>query len=53
LKEVQQARNHESKVERQQLKALLAIAEKYSPVIKLPERLEESFATLMPETVNL
>jgi putative transposase len=43
LKEVQQARNHESKVQRQQLKALLAIAEKHSPVIRPLERVEESF----------
>lgn len=49
LKEVQHARNHESKVQRQQLKALLAIAEKYSPVLMPPERVEDSFnATTLP-----
>lgn len=52
LKEVQQARNHESKIQRQQLKALLAIAEKYSPLIKAPERQEESFTTIAVPSIE-
>jgi putative transposase len=41
LKEVQQARNHESKVQRQQLKALLAVADKHAPALTSPERVEQ------------
>lgn len=43
LKEVQQARNHESKLQRQQLKALLAIAEKHAPILKPSQQLEQAF----------
>lgn len=37
LKEVRQARNHEAKLQRERLKELLAVAEKYAPVTHLPE----------------
>jgi putative transposase len=52
LKEVQQARNHESKIQRQQLKALLAVAEKYAPVIKFPERMKEQVDPVAVQAVE-
>jgi putative transposase len=45
LKDVQQARNHESKVQRLQLKALLAIAEKHAPIQRPPEEQVRSAMT--------
>ena len=48
LKEVQQARNHEAKVQRKRLSEFLAIADKYAPVQRPTNQTAPSNAALPP-----